>query len=59
MINAVRFLWVIIHLVKMKQLLIAVLLIFLLVGCGKRTEQELPYAKELQAVLDSTGYRQT
>jgi hypothetical protein len=24
------------------------------VGCGKRTEQELPYAKELQAVLDST-----
>jgi len=49
-----RFLWIIILLMKMKQLLITVLLIFLLVGCGKRTEQDLPYAKELQAVLDST-----
>jgi D-alanyl-D-alanine carboxypeptidase len=39
---------------KMKQLLFSVLAISLFVGCSKQVEPELPYAKELQGVLDST-----
>ena len=39
---------------KLKHLLFSALSISLLIGCGRQAEPELPYARELQVVLDST-----
>ncbi|HUS87447.1 MAG TPA: serine hydrolase domain-containing protein [Bacteroidales bacterium] len=39
---------------KLKQLLFSVLTISLLIGCSRQVEPELPYAMELQDVLDRT-----
>lgn len=37
---------------KLKQLLFSVLSVSLLIGCSRQVEPELPYAEELQGVLD-------